>query len=57
MAGRAGRLTEGAWLACMGYGAMRYDLDHPRTPRQMRPIGSTLDIVGDCLNPSELLFG
>jgi hypothetical protein len=55
--GRAGQAVEGAWLACLGYGALRYDLEHPRTPRQMRPIGATLDIVGDCLNPWELLPG
>jgi hypothetical protein len=55
--GRAGQAVEGAWLACLGYGALRYDLEHPRTPRQMRPIGATLGIVGDCLNPWELLPG
>jgi hypothetical protein len=55
--GRAGRLAEGAWIGCLGYGAMRYDLEHPRTPREMRPIGATMDIVADCLNPWELLFG
>jgi hypothetical protein len=57
LAGRAGSLAEGAWLACLGYGAMRYDIAHPRTPREMRPIGATLDIVGDCVNPWALLFG
>jgi hypothetical protein len=55
--GRAGKAVEGAWLACLGYGAMRYDLEHPRTPREMRPLDATLDIVGDCLNPWELLPG
>jgi hypothetical protein len=54
---RAARLAEGGWLLCMGYETYRYDLEHPRTPRELRPIGATLDIVGDCLKPWALLFG
>jgi hypothetical protein len=41
----------------MGYEAYMYDLEHPRTPREMRPIEATLDIVGNCLKPWESLFG
>jgi hypothetical protein len=54
---RAGRLAEGAWIACFGYRTLRYDLEHPRTPREMRPLDATLEIVSDCVNPWELLFG
>jgi hypothetical protein len=54
---RAAQMAEGAWLACLGIEALRYDLQHPRAPHEMRPIEATLDIVGNCVSPWEGLFG
>jgi hypothetical protein len=55
--GRAGSVAEHAWIACLGYRSLRDDLDHPRSPREARPVERTLDIVNECLNPWEFFFG
>jgi hypothetical protein len=55
--GRAGSVAEHAWIACLGYRSLRDDLDHPRTPREARPVKRTLEIVNECLNPWEFFFG
>jgi hypothetical protein len=46
--GKAGRR---AWILCLGFRRLRYDLDHPRTPRQAIPPGELLDEANTCLNP------
>lgn len=46
--GRAGRY---AWPVCLGVRRLRYDLDHPRTPRQSIPLRDTLGLANKCLNP------
>jgi hypothetical protein len=55
--GRAGSVAEHAWIACLGYRSLRDDLEHPRSPREARPVERTLDIVNECLNPWEFFFG
>lgn len=51
--GKAGRFAS---AACLGYRRFQYDLEHPRTPRQGIPVGDTLGILNDCLNPLGFLF-
>jgi hypothetical protein len=46
--GRAGRF---AWPLCLGLHRLRYDLDHPRTPRQGIPLRDTLGLLNKCVNP------
>jgi hypothetical protein len=50
--GRAGRY---AWPLCLGVRRLRYDLDHPRTPRQGIPIRDTLGMLNNCVNPWDFL--
>jgi hypothetical protein len=51
------RAAEGAWLVCLGYRNLRYELDHPRSPKEAMPIRDALEIVNDCLNPWEFFLG
>ena len=46
--GRAGRF---AWPICLGVRRLRYELDHPRTPRQGIPARDSLALLNKCLNP------
>jgi hypothetical protein len=46
-----------AWMLCLGYRRWRYEVDHPRTPRQSVPVRETLDMVNECVNPLSFLFG
>jgi hypothetical protein len=56
--GRVGSgVAEHAWLVCFGYRSLKDDLEHPRTPREARPLKRTLEIVNECLNPWEFFFG
>jgi hypothetical protein len=53
----AARLASRAWIVCLGYRRWRYDVDHPRTPGQAVPVGDTLEIVNECVNPWSFFFG
>ena len=44
------------WLLCLGYRRFRYDLEHPRAPTEEMPLGETLDIANECLNPLGFLI-
>jgi hypothetical protein len=55
--GPVSSVAERAWIVCFGYRSLRDDLEHPRTPREARPLDRTLDIANDCLNPWEFFFG
>jgi hypothetical protein len=50
-------LTKRTWIICLGYRRWRYDVEHPRTPRQAVPIRDTLEIVNQCVNPWSFFFG
>lgn len=45
-----------AWIACLGYRGWRYELEHPRTPREGMSIREALDIANSCLNPLAFLI-
>jgi hypothetical protein len=45
------------WIVCLGYRRWRYEVEHPRGPGQAVPVGETLGILNDCLNPWEFFFG
>jgi hypothetical protein len=51
-----GQVGRRAWIGCLGYRRLRYDLDHPRTPRESVPVGEVLDELNRCLNPWMFLF-
>lgn len=51
-----GKVGRRAWIGCLGYRRLRYDLDTPRTPRDPVPVGEVLDEVNRCLNPWMFLF-
>jgi hypothetical protein len=51
-----GRAGKRAWIFCLGYRRVRYELDHPRTPRQGIPPREILDALNECLNPWQFLF-
>jgi hypothetical protein len=51
-----GQVGRRAWIGCLGYRRLRYDLDHPRTPRDSVPVGEVLDELNRCLNPWMFLF-
>jgi hypothetical protein len=51
-----GRAGQHAWVFCLGYRRLRYELDHPRTPRQGVPPREIVDALNECLNPWEFLF-
>jgi hypothetical protein len=53
----AAGLAKRAWIVCLGYQRWRYDVDHPRTPQQAVPVGDTLEIVNECVNPWWFFFG
>jgi hypothetical protein len=53
----AGELAKHAWIACFGYRRWRYEVEHPRTPRQSVPVGDAVDMVNECLNPLSFFFG
>jgi hypothetical protein len=53
MLGRVGRFG-GAF--CLAYRRFEYDLEHPRTPRQVIPVGDTFGLLDSCLNPVGFLF-
>jgi len=36
---------------CLGYERWRYELEHPRTPRERMPFNEALRIADDCFNP------
>jgi hypothetical protein len=52
-----GNVAKRAWIVCFGYRRWRSELAHPRTPRESMPLGETLDIVNDCINPWAFFFG
>ncbi len=60
----AGRLRSGAgvawrraWMACLAYERVRYDLLHPesRFPGHTIPASELLRIANDCLSPADLV--
>jgi hypothetical protein len=51
-----GRVSRRAWIFCLGYRRLRYDLDNPRTPLEGFPPGELLDELNTCLNPWTFLF-
>ncbi|MEA2378721.1 MAG: hypothetical protein QOD13_2628, partial [Thermoleophilaceae bacterium] len=53
----AGELAKHAWIACFAYRRWRYEVEHPRTPRQSVPVGDAVDMVNECLNPLSFFFG
>ena len=56
--GRAGkRAAKRAWIVCLGYRRVRYELEHPSVPGQGVPPGELLDALNECLNPWQFLFG
>ena len=48
---RLGGAGEFGWVACLGYRQLRYDMEHPRTPRQSMPVDDVLDELNECFNP------
>ena len=56
-AGGAGHALKGTWLLCLGYHRLRYDYEHPLTPRQAMPLGDVIDMVNQCMDPLSFLFG
>ncbi|MEA2362728.1 MAG: hypothetical protein QOD71_1873 [Thermoleophilaceae bacterium] len=52
-----GGVAKRAWIVCLGYRRWRYDVEHPRTPRQAVPVRDTLKIVNECVNPFSFFFG
>ena len=51
-----GKVGRRPWIFCLGYRRLRYDLDHPRTPRDAVPPREVLDELNSCLNPWMFLF-
>jgi hypothetical protein len=51
-----GRAGKSAWIICLGYQRFRYDLDHPRSPRESVAPSEVLDELNTCLNPWVFLF-
>jgi hypothetical protein len=51
-----GRAGKSAWIICLGYQRFRYDLDHPRSPRESVAPGEVFDELNTCLNPWVFLF-
>ena len=53
----AGNVLKRAWILCLGYRRLRYDYEHPLTPRQAVPLHDALDMVNQCVNPLSFFFG
>jgi hypothetical protein len=56
-ADRVGAVAKRAWIVCFAYRRWRSEVEHPRSPREPVPVGETLDILNDCLNPWDFFFG
>jgi hypothetical protein len=52
-----GALADRAWVVCFGYRSLRYELDHPRSPKEPMPTRHALEILNDRLNPWQFFFG
>jgi hypothetical protein len=50
-------LLKRGWMLCLGYRRWRYEVEHPRTPRQAVPIRETAKMLNECVNPLSFLFG
>jgi hypothetical protein len=50
-------LVKHGWMLCLGYRRWRYEVEHPRTPRQPVPIRETAKMLNECVNPLSFLFG
>jgi hypothetical protein len=46
-----------AWILCLGYRRLQYEIKNPRTPRQGVPLRKTVEMVNECVNPLSFLFG
>ncbi len=49
------KIVRRAWIVCLGYRRLRYELEHPLAPNEMMPLDDALDIANGCLNPYAFL--
>jgi hypothetical protein len=50
------RAGEHAWFWCVGYRGLRYDFEHPRSPREFMSPDAVVEVLDKCLNPLGFLL-